>query len=77
MKTPDVARGAREAAAAVSDECVASHIADGGYSWTDTAPAPRFHLFARLEALRRNASGRRSRIRQMLCLLECSIVCGS
>jgi hypothetical protein len=24
---------------------------------------------------RRNASGRQSRIRQMLCLLECSIVC--
>jgi len=40
MKTPDVARGALEAVAAVSDECVASHIADGGYSWTETAPAP-------------------------------------
>src|SRR5437868_3097051 len=26
---------------------------------------------------RRNASGRQSGIRQMLCLLECSIVCGS
>ena len=26
---------------------------------------------------RRNASGRQSGIRQMLCLFECSIVCGS
>jgi hypothetical protein len=33
MKTPDVAGGAREAMAVVSDRCVGSYIANGGYSW--------------------------------------------
>jgi hypothetical protein len=33
MKTLDVARGAREDVAAVSDLCVGSYIANGGYSW--------------------------------------------
>src|SRR5262245_1612092 len=36
---PDVARRAREAVAVASDPCVGSYIANGGYSWAQTAPA--------------------------------------
>src|SRR5215813_2178221 len=50
MKTLDLARGAGEGVAAVSDPCVGSYIANGGYSWAQTA-IPRFHLSARLRAL--------------------------
>src|SRR6266487_1507135 len=39
MKTPDVARGAREAVTVVSDPCAGFYIANGGYSWAQTAPA--------------------------------------
>jgi hypothetical protein len=38
MKTPDVARGAREAMAVVSDPCIRSYIANGGYSRAKTSP---------------------------------------
>jgi hypothetical protein len=39
MKTPDAARGAREAVTVVSDPCVGPYIGNGGYSWAQTAPA--------------------------------------
>src|SRR5262245_30275130 len=74
---PDVARGAREAVAVASDPCVGSYIANGGYSWAQTAPALASISPPDSGLYRRNASGRQSGIRQMLCLLECSIVCGS
>ena len=77
MKTPDVARGAREAVTVVSDPCAGFYIANGGYSWAQTAPALASISPPDTGLYRRNASGRQSGIRQMLCLLECSIVCGS
>jgi DNA-binding NarL/FixJ family response regulator len=77
MKTPDVARGAREAVTVMSDPCVGFYIANGGDSWAQTAPALASISPPDSGLYRRNASGRQSGIRKMLCLLECSIVCGS
>src|SRR5262249_61171780 len=72
-----LARGAREAVAVVSDPCLGSYTANDGYSWAETAPALASISPPDSGLYRRNARGRQSGIRQMLCLLECSIVCGS
>jgi hypothetical protein len=64
MKTPDVARGAREAATVVSDPCAGFYIANGGYSWAQTAPAlasispPDTGLYRRNARVGKAVSGR-------------------
>src|SRR5262245_15477594 len=50
MKTPDVARGAREAMAVVSNPCIRSYIAVAATAGL-RPHHPRFHLFARFRAL--------------------------
>ena len=64
MKTLDLARGAGEGVAAVSDPCVGSYIANGGYSWAQAAPALASISPPDSGLYRRNASGPQSGIRR-------------
>jgi hypothetical protein len=70
MKRPDVARGAREAVTVLLYRQWRLQLGLDALALASISP-PDSGLY------RRNASGRQSGIRQMLCLLECSIVCGS